>query len=321
MIDSEPLISIICPACNEEQNLEPLYQQLSAVLNAAQVSWEFVVVDDHSADDTFQVISRLAAADYRVHGVRLSRNFGSHAAKMCGVRRARGQCAILMAADLQDPPELIPDMLAGWRAGAQVVRARRTDRPGEKASTVWASHAYLWLMRNVVGLKDLKPGSSTYILLDRPVMDTIGRCTENSLAINALVSWMGFRTVEVPYVQQPRLHGESKWTLHKKVGLLFDSVIGHSFLPVRLLAVAGAVLAGLGLAGGVWVAVRAYSAGMAPGWEAIAALLLVLAGMQMAMMGMLGEYLWRTLMETRRRPQYVVEEETNNDKPDREICP
>ncbi len=305
---STVLVSIVSFAYNEEENLPVLYDRLVAVLGAMQVEWEWIVVDDRSADGTFEVIREIAARDPRVRGIRLSRNFGAHAAKTCGLHQARGDCAVSMASDLQDPPETIPALYAQWRGGAQAVWAVRTRRLGERASTIWFSRLYRWIMRHLVGLKEFPAAGASFCLLDRRVLEALRQFRETNASVLALLHWMGFRQARVPYEQQPRLHGRSGWTLAKKIRLLIDSITSFSCLPIRLMGCAGFLVAALGCLYGVRVAAVALAGGAMQGWAAVMAAVLVIGGAQMLALGILGEYLWRALAESRRRPLYLVAE-------------
>ena len=302
-----PLLSVVTPAYNEEANVPEMYLRLKAVLEAASVSWEWLVVDDHSRDQTFRAVEALARTDQRVAGLRLSRNFGSHAALSCGLHHARGQCVVLMAADLQDPPEVIPDLLAQWRQGSQVVWAVRASRAGEKTSTTAFARLYYAMMRNLLGMKEMPATGADFLLMDRLVVDNFNAFQEQDVSILALISWMGFRQGFIEYHKQARLHGRSNWTLKKKLKLAVDSVAGFSYLPVRLMSYAGVVLALLGfLYLGVVIWNRVVGT-PAPGWTETTSLILLLGGMQMLMLGILGEYTWRALSAARRRPVYLIE--------------
>ncbi len=302
-----PLVSIVCPAKNEARNLEDLYRRIEKALQGE--TWELIVVDDHSADDTFSLVRRLASTDRRVRGVRLSRGFGSHVAILCGLRRAAGQCAVVMAADLQDPPELIPELLRLWKEGAQVVTTVRAARPGERAPTRFFSHLYVWLVRHFGGVPELDPGAGTFLLADRRAIDALALYHENNLSLHVLIAWIGFRRASLEYVQEPRLHGSSNWTLARKLGLMRDSLMAHSFLLGPTLTVMGALAMLAGIGCGVWLAGWGGLRSSADG-RLIAALVLALGGLQILVMGILGEYVWRALSEARRRPQYLVEETT-----------
>ncbi|MDP2996345.1 MAG: glycosyltransferase family 2 protein [Bryobacterales bacterium] len=301
------LVSIITAAYNEERNLPVLYLRLAQVLEAMAVQWEWIVVDDHSSDGTFQAVARMAAEDPRVRGIRLSRNFGSHAARTCGLHHAGGACAIAMAADLQDPPETIPALLEKWREGAQLVTAVRSRRLGETAGTIWFSRLYHWIMRSLVGMKEL-PAGGGFHLMDRRVLESFLQFRETRTSAIALAHWMGFRQASVTYEQQPRLHGHSGWTLEKKINLVVDSVTAFSFFPVRLMSCAGVAIAASGFLYSAWLVARTLRGHALQGWAALMAVVLILGGMQMIMIGILGEYLWSALAESRRRPRYLIEE-------------
>lgn len=300
-------ITIISIARNEVANLPVLYERLVPVMDRLGATWEWIVVDDHSDDGTFELVQRLAGGDGRVRGLRFSRHFGSHAATVCGLHHARGACAVLMASDLQDPPELIPTLVGRWREGAHIVSATRSSRPGESFSTVLFSRFYHRLMRTILRQDDLPVSGTTYRLLDRRVIDALRRFGETPSGLHTLLSWMGYRAAFVPYDQPPRLHGRSKWTLAQKVKLVVDSVTSFSYLPIRIITVTGFLTALVGFAYAVHVIHRALAGGTVEGWASLMVVVLVLAGVQMVMLGVLGEYLWRSLAESRRRPQYLVE--------------
>lgn len=306
------LLSVVSPAHREEKNLPVLYERLKATLDPiAGLDWEWVVVDDHSPDGTFAVLEHLAAADARVRAVRFSRNFGSHKAILCGLAEAQGDCAVVICSDLQDPPEVIPQLLDVWqRDGAQIVWGQRGQRLGEAPSSLAFANLYYWLMRKVVGLDNMPPTGADVFLLDRFVIDTLSRFNEQHVSLIALLSWVGFRQSSITYDRQERLHGASSWSLGKKIKLVVDSVTGFSYLPIRAISLAGlvAALVGFGYAGVVVVS-RLF--GQQPeGWSSLMVVLLVMGGLQMITMGILGEYIWRALDQSRQRPPFVVEKRT-----------
>lgn len=306
-----PVLSVVTPAFNESENLPPMYRRLCEVLDATGVPWEWVIVDDHSADDTFKVASLLASEDPRVRGLRLARNSGAHTASVCGLAHASGQCAVLMASDLQDPPEVIPQLVERWRAGAQVVWAVRAHREGERASTVGLSRLYYLIMRRLVGFTDMPATGADFLLVDSLVLDALRRFNERNVSILALISWMGFRQDSLTYDKQPRLHGRSGWSLGKKIKLAVDSVTSFSYLPIRLMSFAGFAVAILGFAYAAHIIYNAFTGTPVEGWSSLMVVVLVVGGVQMLMMGVLGEYLWRTLDEARGRPFYLVEAATS----------
>jgi polyisoprenyl-phosphate glycosyltransferase len=308
-----PCVSIVTPAYNEAENLPVLFERLSEVMKSLRLDWEWIVVDDHSLDGTFQALAELSQVHPQVRGIRFARNFGSHKAIACGLACAKGDCVVFMAADLQDPPEVLPDLLEQWKAGHQVVWAVRARREGEKASTVAFSRLFHWIMRRLVGLKEMPPTGADFCLMDRRVVNAFDQFSETNASIVALITWMGFRQKAIFYVKKARLHGRSGWNLEKKLKLAVDSITSFTYLPIRLMSYVGFFVA---VTGFVYAAVVFYSGlrGRPPaGWASLTVVVLVIGGIQMLMMGVLGEYLWRALDESRRRPRYLVEATTENE--------
>ena len=306
-------LSVITPAHREQYNLPTLYKRLVAVLEAQGVSWEWIIIDDHSPDNTFEVVNLLSTEDSRVRGVRFSRNFGSHIAIACGLDMARGRCAVVMAGDLQDPPETIPELLRHWSEGSQVVWAVRASREGERKSTVTFSRLYYWMMRRVVGLSAMPATGADFFLLDRVVIDAACQIRERNASLFALLTWMGFRSSIMEYNKQPRLHGATSWTLRKKLQLLVDSFTSFSHKPLHWMAGFGFTAAVAGFIYAGFVVVNSIMGGKpVEGWSSLMVVVLVLGGSQMLMIGVLGEYLWRALDEARQRPKYLIESTTSS---------
>lgn len=313
------LLSVVSPAHREEKNLPVLYERLKRTLDAVpDLEWEWIVVDDHSPDGTFDVLQELAAADERVRAIRFSRNFGSHKAILCGLHEARGDAAAVICSDLQDPPEILPRLVEIWqRDKAQVVWAARARRLGDTASTVAFANTYYWIMRHLVGLTNLPPTGSDLFLVDRLVIDTLGRFNEQHVSLIALLSWVGFRQATITYDREERLHGASSWTLAKKVRLVVDSITGFSYLPIRAISVLGLVIAMLGFFYAlVVVGVTLFGSSPPAGWSSLMVVMLVLGGVQLVTLGVLGEYIWRSLDQSRGRPPYVIEAQSKEGRPD-----
>ena len=301
------LLSIVTPAYNEAENLPQLYERLTGMMASVDINWEWIVVDDHSSDGTFGVVSKLAGHDPRIRCVRFARNFGSHKAITCGLHQARGNCAVILAADLQDPPELLPELLAEWERGMQVVWAVRAQREGERADTIGFAQLYYWLMRNVVGIREIPATGADFFLADYRVLDAFRQFSESNVSILALITWMGFRQATVTYNKQARLHGQSGWNLEKKLKLVVDSVTSFTYMPIRMMSYVGFVIACLGFLYAIWVITNGIIGNPIQGWSSLMVVVLFVGGMQMLMMGVLGEYLWRALDESRRRPPYIIE--------------
>lgn len=297
-------LSLITPALNEAQNLPLLYERVVDTMHRLGLDWEWLIIDDHSRDGTFAVIQRLAASDTRVRGLRFARNSGSHIAIACGLHHAVGDAVVMMAADLQDPPETIATMLERWRQGAQVVWAVRRQRPGVRTHAGFAA-VYYWIMRHVVGMKEMPARGADFFLADRSVVEAFKRFPERNVSIFALLTWIGFRQEQVEYDKQPRASGRSGWTMARKIKLVTDSVTAFSDLPIRAATYLGiclVVASVLALPAG-WVLFPRVSSV----WLSLLAVMLGLSGLQLAALGIVGQYIWRAYDEARSRPMYVIE--------------
>jgi len=297
-------LSLLTPAFNEAANLPALYERLVETMRAIGGEWEWVVVDDHSRDETFTVIEALALRDARVRGFRLARNSGSHVAIMCGLHQADGDAAVMIAADLQDPPETLATMVGRWRQGAQVVWATRRSQSGDRSHQRFAA-LYYWIMRHLVGMKEMPARGADFFLIDRVVLEAFRRFPERNVSVLALITWLGFRQEYVEYDKQPRQAGQSGWTLSRKIKLVVDSITSFSDFPIRLCTYAGLAL----IAGSL--VLLALSIALLPeiGGGVLFLLFLIvgLAGLQLVAVGVVGEYVWRGLDESRRRPPYLIE--------------
>jgi dolichol-phosphate mannosyltransferase len=303
-----PELSLLTPAWNEAENLPVLYGRLRAAADATGMPWEWIVVDDHSRDRTFEVLRELAARDPRVRGIRFARNSGSHLAIACALAEARGAAAVVLAADLQDPPETLPALLERWRAGAQIVWAARRGE-GSRSNGGFA-RLYYWMMRRVLGMTTMPAAGADFFLVDRVVMDALRDFRETHVSVLALITWLGFRQDQIEYEKQERLHGTSGWGVRRKVKLVIDSLTGFSELPITLCWLLGLVVAALGgvaaLAGFAGVRVGV----LEPPFVVLLGSLAVLAGLLLVMLGVVGEYVWRALDHARARPRFVIETRT-----------
>ena len=303
------VISVVTPAYNEAENLPELYTRLHAVLDPLSVEWEWLVVDDHSTDGTWAVLRGLAADDHRVRAVRLSRNFGSHMAVACALQHVEGQAAVLIAADLQDPPETLPLLLERWRDGHAVVWAVRQEREGASVSTKVFASMYYWIMRRFA-LSNMPSRGADFLLMDRKVVDAYNNIPEKNSSLLAMVLWMGFEQTSIEYVKRARRAGESKWTTAKKLKLLVDSIVSFSYVPIRAMSYIGLTMAAFGFTyAALVIAGRAFGWVVAgTGFAALMTVLLIGQGMILTVLGVLGEYLWRTFDEARGRPRFIVED-------------
>jgi polyisoprenyl-phosphate glycosyltransferase len=305
-----PELSIVVPVFHNEENLPDLVPALERATRDLDV--EFVFVDDGSRDGSWAWMERWAEREPRVTAIKLSRNFGSFTACAAGLAHARGRAAVLISADLQDPPELIPEMVRLWRAGHEVVLAVR-DRRIEPWHQRALAGAYYRLMRRWA-LRDMPVGGFDFCLIDRKVVDTVTRIEERNTSLMGLILWTGFRRAEVPYTRRAREKGRSMWTLAKKLKYFADSLVAFSYTPIRLMQAAGASIAALGFLWAVVIVVlRLRGSIEIEGWSALMMVVLVLGGLQLLTLGVLGEYLWRTLDEVKRRPLYLVDRVVRGD--------
>jgi len=304
------MISVIFPTYNEQDNISALYERLVAVTAGMQEhDFEFVFVDDCSTDETHFKLCKLREKDDRVHLIRFARNCGSHAAVDAGLAMCAGDIAIVLAADLQDPPEIIPRLVAQWEKGYGVVWGKREKRQGEGFMTLVFSRAYYFMMNRLTDVKR-PPTGADVVLIDRSVIEAFKQSPEKNSSVFMLIAWLGFSQTYIEYVKEVRHAGISKWTFSKRIKLLFDSLISFSYVPLRFMSLMGAITAFLGVLYALVVFINAFRGIPVQGWATLMIVVLLMGGFQMIMMGMLGEYLWRTYDETRGRPRYVIEKNT-----------
>lgn len=302
------LISIVVPVYGNAPSLPLLAERLHALAaTLADHQFEFIYVDDGSDDDSFEVLARLAAQDPRVRVVKLARNFGSNMAILAGMTYARGNCVAFIAADLQDPPEALAEMTRLWEAGNKVVLAVRRDRSGDPWSTRVAASVFNWLFEKLI-FSGFSPQGIGFFLVDRQVVDALIECREKNTHLIGLILWTGFPYVAVEYDRGEREHGKSRWTLKKKIKYFVDAFAAFSYLPLRLASVLGLVLAAIGgLYAVIVIASRLLNQVPVPGWTALMVVVLLASGAQLLILGIMGEYLWRSLDASRSRPLFIVE--------------
>lgn len=301
-------VSIIIPIYYNEDNLIPLYEDIKAkFIDVIGYEYEIVMVNDGSKDKSFEVMQDIAKRDDNVKIISLSRNFGSHAACLCGMANSSGDCVIIKAADLQEPTELLHDMVNSWREGNNVVLACRESRE-ENLAKVGFANMYYWMVRKT-SLSNMPKNGFDIYLLDRKVVEVLDRLDERNSAITGQILWSGFKTGIVYYTRKAREIGQSKWTMKKKIRLVSDTLFSFSTFPVRFLEVMGAfsIVAGLIWAVVVFVA-KLLGNISADGFTTLFIFNLFSFGMLMVSLGILGEYIWRTFDASRRRPPYIIEE-------------
>ena len=301
-----PVISVVVPCFNEAAGLAEFHARLAAVMDGAGVDWTVLYVDDGSADATRAVAERLAA-DTRVAVLGLSRNFGKEAATTAGLDHARGDCVVVIDADLQDPPEVIPELIAAWREGVDVVYAQRRMRHGES----WLKRATAsWFYRLMGGVGDvtLPRDTGDFRLMSRRAVDALGQLRERHRFMKGLFAWIGFPARAVLYDRAPRNAGRSSWNYWKLWNLAVEGITGYTVLPLKIATYVGLVIALLSGCYGVAIVLRTLLVGTdVPGYPSLLAVILFLGGAQLTTLGVIGEYLGRVFNETKGRPLYLVE--------------
>jgi dolichol-phosphate mannosyltransferase len=307
------MISIVIPAYNEEQNLAVLYANVREVMDASPGTsdWELVIVDDGSTDGTWDTIEDLSANDVRVRGLRLSRNFGHQAALVAGLAAARGRAVVMMDADLQHPPPVVPQLVRKWREGFQIVHAVRRDPPDLSWGKRTFSRLYYRLFAFLSGV-GIEPGSADFRLLDRQVVDEVLKFEEEGLFLRGLVHWVGYSTASVPFDCGQRHAGVSKYNLRKMLTLGWHGVSAFSLVPLRVGIAIGLLSSTIAFLGtgyailGWWLDHDA----VVPGWASSVAISSFLFGVLFVFLAVLAEYVGRIAVEVRRRPRFLVRETT-----------
>lgn len=299
------LISVIIPVYDEEENLRNLYDRLYAFAENSEEEFEFVFVDDGSTDRSFGLLKDFSQQDPRVKIIRFSRNFGSHAACLAGLTYAGGDACTFISADLQDPPEMIQVLVEEWKKGCEVVIG---IREWEKRSLRIFPRIYYRLVRKFA-LGSMPEGGTDVFLVDRKVVNAVASMPEKNTSVFGLILWSGFRQKLITYRKDPRRRGISKWTLGKKIKLFIDTFVSFSYFPVRMISILGSLLALLGFSYAFFIIVNRLFFGVPiQGWASLMVVLLVVSGVQLIMLGIIGEYLWRNFDESRRRPTFIIDE-------------
>jgi dolichol-phosphate mannosyltransferase len=266
-----------------------------------------VLVDDGSTDETADLTLKLADGRDRVTVVRLARSFGAHYAISAGLAQCAGDCAVVFGADLQEPPSLLASFIAEWENGVDVVWGVRRTRTGRSGVHEIISKSFSTLFTRYAHLANYPPEGPSGVLVDRSVIDELVRLPERNRNVLALIAWLGFTQSRVEFDLQERRHGESRWTRGKMIKLATDSLIQFSSMPLRLFSVTGVVVAAIGILYAIFLVARSLVGVSTPtGWPTVIVIVLVLGGTQLTVAGVMGEYLWRGVEESRGRPLYVV---------------
>jgi polyisoprenyl-phosphate glycosyltransferase len=310
-----PLLSLVIPCFNEEENIYYLEERLNAIIEAlaTRVQVEVWLVDDHSTDATPDRLKIVCQRNPNYHYLRLAANSGSHVALIAGMQQIKGNVVSFLAADLQDPPELLPKMLDLWAQGNHVVWAIRAEREGISAREKFFSNLFYNLLNRFSSVK-LPPSGADYSMLDRRVVNALLQSVGANPSLALEIARLGFKQAQLPYVKEARKFGVSKWNIRKKLNAFADAFVSTSYMPLRLMSYVGLLASALGFLYALFVIVLRFVVSTPiEGWSTNIVVILVFGGIQMIMLGVIGEYLWRTLEHARKRPLYFIEDSSEED--------
>lgn len=309
-------LSIVVPVYNEQDSIGAFMAAIQAPLDRALSSIgpdakaEVLFVDDGSSDRTGDILAALAKLDSSVRHVRLSRNFGKEAAIAAGLRFARGMAVVPMDVDLQDPPDLLPELVSEWRKGARVVNARRVDRSSDDRFKRWSANAFYRVL-NAIAERPIPENVGDFRLIDRSAVDVVNSLGESARFNKGLFAWVGFKVATVDYVRQPRQAGDTKWRLRRLWGLALDGITASTTAPLRIWSYVGGATAFAAFAYAAFLVVHTIVTGIdTPGYASMMVSILLIGGLQLLSIGILGEYVGRIAKEVRNRPLYVVESDS-----------
>jgi len=309
MNTASPRYSIVAPIYNEEGNIPELYQRVSNVMDQTGEPWELVLVDDGSRDRSRELISELAQKDSRVRPVIFARNFGHQIAVTAGLDYSRGDAVVIIDADLQDPPEVILDLIEKWKEGYEVVYATRAEREGETWFKLFTAAAFYRLIQRITDV-DIPMDTGDFRLLDRKVVEVLNQMRERHRFLRGMSVWVGFRQTGVEYQRAERYAGETKYPLSKMIQFASDAITSFSYFPLQLAMYLGFITAGLSI-----IAIPVVIALRLAGWHAFQGqastliAVLFLGGVQLISLGILGEYVGRLYDEAKGRPLYILRED------------
>ena len=302
-------ISVVSPAFNEEACIAAFTETVTRVLDSITPAWEIIFVDDGSRDGTYEKLCELRALDSRVKILRFSRNFGNQIALSAGLEHASGDAVIIMDSDLQHPPEMIPEMVRLWKEEKyHSVYTIRSYGPEIGVFKRFSSRIFNKVLNTLSDL-DLPEGISDFRLLDRKIVDYIKDMRESSRFLRALISWLGFRQIGISYTSNPRVAGTSKFSFSRLLKLSIDGITGFSIKPLRWITYFGMLVAFLGVSYACYVIYETFFLGLiTPGWPTLIIAVLVMGGLQLISLGVIGEYVGKIYMETKRRPLFAIQE-------------
>ncbi|MEZ9974768.1 glycosyltransferase family 2 protein [Vibrio breoganii] len=314
-ISNNNLISIICPCFNEEASINQFYSTVSTIVKNERFDFEFIFINDGSSDNTKNIIESIIGLDKRVKLINLSRNFGKEAALSAGIDYCSGSAAIPIDIDLQDPPELITSFIKEWQKGFDVVVAKRRSRKSDSFLKEFSALLY-YRTHNLVSEVKIPENVGDFRLISRKVINTIRSLPENQRFMKGIFSWVGFSTKVVEYDRPARISGDSSFNSRKLFKLALDGITSFSTFPIRIWLYIGLTIATFSALYGLWIIFRTLIYGAdAPGYASTIVIILFFGGLQLTVLGLLGEYIGRIYLEAKRRPNYIVDDTNITDNP------
>ncbi|GAB6559093.1 glycosyltransferase family 2 protein [Bacillus mobilis] len=307
----QKLISVVVPMYFEEEVAQECYNRLKSVMLQNDINYEFVFVNDGSTDRTMEILSEIAANDYRTKIVNFARNFGHQIAVTAGIAAAKGDAIVIIDADLQDPPEVIPELIAKWEEGYEVVYAKRKQRKGETWFKLLTAK-YFYKFLNYMSDIDIPKDTGDFRIIDRKVADVFNQMTERNRFIRGMMSWVGFRQTYVEYERDERFAGETKYPLKKMIKFASDGIIAFSTKPLRIVMTLGLLSVLISIIVLLYtITVKIIGSGTQTGWASIMVAITFFSGIQLLGLGIVGQYIARIYDESKNRPIYIVKETIN----------
>ena len=310
---ASPVVSLVIPVYNEIAVLPLLFARLRSVMDGLALAYEIVLVDDGSKDASAAYLVEQAQADNRVKAIILSRNFGKEAALSAGLQHASGEAIVVLDADLQNPPELIPQMLEKWRNGADIVAMKRRNREGESWAKKSGSYVYYRIMNRITGSMNIPEDTGDFRLMSRRSLASLNRLPERNRYMKGLFAWVGYPTQVMEYDVADRAAGETKWNYFNLFSLAFEGITSFSVAPLRAMVLLGLITATLGGLFGAWIVFKTLMFGNdLDGYPSIIAMITFLGGVQLLSIGVLGEYVGKTYFEAKQRPLFIIQDVIQN---------
>jgi len=307
-VKMQPVYSVVVPSYNEQEVIEETYKRLSSVMESMGESYELVFINDGSSDRTAQIIAGFCEGDSSVRLINFTRNFGHMSAISAGMEYARGQAIFVIDADLQDPPELFPEMVKKWKEGYHVVYGKRIKRKDESLFKKWSAKIFYRFLRRMTSV-DLPPDTGEFRLIDRKVCDAVNKLPEKNRYIRGLVSWVGFKQIPVEYVREGRFAGVTKYPLRKMISFAMDAITSFSYRPLKLATTIGFLISVVSFAFILYVVYQHFFTDRTiTGWSSTIAAVLFTQGIVLMILGLMGEYIGRIYTELQNRPSYIIQE-------------